>query len=87
MSETFFFKGDDAVECELIKGPITDFNLMIKRGWGYGSMRWVLNPTGTAQDDYLFYYQSNLLIQLTCGEVYCLEGRYLEIRVNRTQQT
>jgi environmental stress-induced protein Ves len=29
----FSFKGEDAIECELLDGPCEDFNIMVKRDW------------------------------------------------------
>jgi environmental stress-induced protein Ves len=29
----FSFKGEDAIQCELLDGPCEDFNIMVKRDW------------------------------------------------------
>lgn len=32
------FKGEEIVEAELLEGPITDFNVMIDRSWGFAEI-------------------------------------------------
>lgn len=34
----YFFSGDINVDCKLINGPVTDFNVMIDRTWGKASV-------------------------------------------------
>lgn len=33
-----FFSGDDQVDCELLNGPIKDFNLMVHQDYGVGNL-------------------------------------------------
>jgi uncharacterized protein len=39
LAEPYAFRGDDAVGCTLVDGPIRDFNLMLRRGRGRGAVR------------------------------------------------
>jgi environmental stress-induced protein Ves len=79
------FQGEEIVECKLMNGPVTDFNLMLKRNWGLASMRWITNPKGIVSDDLLFLYRQEMLIELGHGESYIRDGRYLEIKIKRIQ--
>lgn len=36
--EPYAFSGDDAVACTLLAGPVRDFNLMLRRSRGHGSV-------------------------------------------------
>jgi environmental stress-induced protein Ves len=46
--EPFAFPGDAKTDCRLIAGPISDFNLMVARSFGSGSLRVVhLAPNAT----------------------------------------
>jgi len=36
--EPYTFSGDDAITCTLLGGPVRDFNLMLRRGRGTGSV-------------------------------------------------
>ncbi len=34
-----YFKGEDNIACEIINGPVEDFNIMIDRSWGKASVQ------------------------------------------------
>jgi environmental stress-induced protein Ves len=85
-SDPLSFNGEDEIKCELIDGPITDFNVMIERGWGAARLGWSTNPEGVVSDDLLFLYKDDLLLQYEPGESYSEEGKYLEIKIKRAPE-
>ncbi len=65
------FSGDTEITCDLLGGPVTDFNVMLKEGFGSVVVRSCLRPeTHECTGDELFLYlpSEKILYRLTRGE-------------------
>lgn len=61
--QPFFFAGEDSLFCELIQGPVKDFNVMIKRDWGVAKVQLLRHAKGEIElqctKDLLFAYNAD----------------------------
>lgn len=70
-SEAFFFPGEAFVSSALLSGPVTDFNVMIKRDWGKATVKTLRTYQHVAcSNDYLyiFDFKNMELRELSNGE-------------------
>ncbi len=82
--EVWEFSGDDEVFCQLLDGPVTDFNVMIKRGAGKVIVKaWDSREHHRCDGDELFLYfpEDKKLYHLIGGET--LEASTPRISVER----
>ncbi len=72
-SGPFFFSGDKEIHSSLIKGPVEDFNVMVKRG--YARVEIKRYPSGECSDftcendcSYIYQMETDTLVELSKGE-------------------
>lgn len=74
----FFFAGEENIFCELIQGPVKDFNVMINRNWGEATVEVMKHNQGEIElhcsGDLLLAYNfdDETLLELSPGEVVTL---------------
>ena len=70
----FSFAGEDVINCSLIDGACTDFNVMTKRGWERAHVSGVqLRAGATLMTSGIFYLVSGQLDALQAGDLLMLE--------------
>jgi len=79
----FFFSGEDSIFCELIQGPIKDFNVMFNRNWADVAIQVFRQVNGEIElhctTDQLFAYNvdDETLLELENQEIVTLYSNYL----------
>lgn len=81
----FFFSGEDSIFCELVQGPIKDFNVMFNPSWGNVSVKVLRQVRGEIElhctTDQLFAYNvdDETLLVLENQEIVNLYSDFLII--------
>lgn len=81
----FSFAGEVSIHCELIQGPIKDFNVIIDRGWGEAHLKVLTGMKGEIElhclTDLLFAYNldDETLLELKNEDIATLYSNYLII--------
>lgn len=77
--DQWHFAGEESIQCDLIQGSCTDFNIMIDRSWGKIEARASTLPKGESWDghaDYLYLHKTQPeFIILRPEETVTLEAR------------
>jgi len=79
----FSFPGEDSIFCELIQGPIKDFNVMFNRNWGDVTIKVLTQVNGEIElhctTDRLFAYDvsDETLLELENQDIVTLYSNYL----------
>jgi environmental stress-induced protein Ves len=82
--EALFFSGEDLVDATLLEGPVTDFNVMIKRTWGNASVEKVkADKLLVCAHDFLYVFsiESMELRELVYGEEYTPRANSITVSI------
>jgi len=83
-----YFAGEDPVECELVDGPVEDFNVMVDRGYGRTTVQLSearsFTSTGTS---FVFDPLREQLVILEKGAQWARQDRHQVIVVDFTEDT
>lgn len=88
-SNPYFFEGEKEIACNLISGPVVDFNVFVNRHWGEAIVDLSNDSKDLmikCEDDMLFFYdlQEKELWILTKGEEFKSRTRKsITIRINK----
>lgn len=64
-SQVYFFQGEENIDCNLIDGEISDFNVMVKRGWRNVKVeRGIFSTYSGNELTYVFLAKSYELIEI-----------------------
>jgi environmental stress-induced protein Ves len=81
-SPVFSFPGELKINCELIDGAFSDFNVMIKRGWKQASLsRKKISSCSVKGQGFAYLIDSEILYQLENETVTFPEQDCIEIRL------
>lgn len=61
------FKGEDSIDCKLLKGPFVDFNIMIARK--YGEAKATISSSDFQNAQYIYHPRTETLFQFENEEV------------------
>jgi environmental stress-induced protein Ves len=89
-SGPYFFSGDKKIQSSLIKGPVEDFNVMVKRGYARVEIqRFVTGEFSdyTCEDDrsYIYQIETDTLVELSKGETinqFQGHGIIIDLKIN-----